>query len=279
MPRPALSTWSIHHALGPIYSPADDNSGRLTADRDDSGALTLLEVPERMARLGILDLEICHFHFPSITPEYVSELRGKLLASGVRLFSILVDSGDITHPDERKREDQLDWIRSWIDIASDCGASHARVIAGEAEIGNTQSLDNHPAIEMSATNLSMLAQYGKDHGVQIITENFRTLTQRPAPLLEILKRCEGTVGLCADFGNYPRTSRLEDLNAILPYATSCHAKPDYLNNGTMDRTEFDRNLVAARATGFDGPYSLIFEGEGDEWAGVETIRDAVQAFI
>lgn len=279
MPRPALSTWSIHRALGPIYSPAEDNSGRLMADRDGSGALTLLDVPERMARLGILNLEICHFHFPRIDSEYVSELRGKLLEADVRLFSILIDSGDITHPDVGIREAQLDWIKSWIDTASECGASHARVIAGEAEIGNAQSYKNHPAIEMSATNLSMLAQYGRDRGVQIITENFRTLAKRPAPLLEILRRCDGTVGLCADFGNYPRTSRFDDLTAVLPYATSCHAKPDYLSNGDMDRREFERNLEVARATGFDGPFSLIYEGEGDEWAGVATIRDAVQACI
>ena len=275
MPCTALSTWSIHNALGPIYRSADDGSDRMIAVRDESGVMTLLGVPARMALLGIRNLEICHFHFPSVANSYIGALRSALEKADVSLYSILIDAGDITHPNESQREADLAWIRSWLDIAGRCGATHARVIAGEAEVNGSSELIDHPAVRLSAENLTALAAYGKDQGVKVITENFRKLTRRPEPLLAILGLCEGAIGLCADFGNYHDASRYNDLAAILPHATSVHAKPEYDASGGMERPDFIRCLNLARDADFDGPYSLIFSGDGDEWQGVAGIRDVV----
>jgi len=275
MPSTALSTWSIHNALGSTYRCADDGSDRMIEVRHQPGVMTLLGVPARMASLGIRNLEICHFHFPSVADSYIDALRSALEEADISLYSILIDAGDITHPDENQREADLAWIRSWLDIAGRCGATHARIIAGEAEAKGSGELIDHPAVRLSAENLTVLAAYGKNRGVQVITENFRRLTRRPEPLLAILRLCEGALGLCVDFGNYPDTTRYDDLAAILPHATSIHAKPEYDVAGVMERSDFIRCLDLARDADFEGPYSLIFSGEGDEWQGVAGIRDVV----
>ncbi|MBI3958360.1 MAG: hypothetical protein HY328_06080 [Chloroflexi bacterium] len=36
----------------------------------------------------------------------------------------LIDAGDITRPDPARREQELAWIRGWLDVASAIGASH-----------------------------------------------------------------------------------------------------------------------------------------------------------
>jgi len=280
MPRLSLSTWSIHRSLRIGYGPADGGIGRLVPDQDEPGSHSLLAVPSRMAAHGANTLEICHFHFPSTDQSYLDELRTSLDESGVELFSILVDAGDITAEDMTQRDADLDWIRDWLDVAGGCGASHARIIAGQTDVEGTAHGDwrDHPVIRMSADHLKMLAAYGQDCGVQVITENFRALTKRPEQVLAILDLCEEQVGLCADFGNYGGPTKYDDLTAILPYADAIHAKPEY-QNGIMDRTDFNRCLDLSRDARFDGPYSLIFEGSSGEWDHLNEIRDVVKAYV
>src|SRR5262249_49446349 len=144
--------------------------------------------------------------------------------------------------------------------ASACEAAHARVIAGDAEADA-----DGEAVRLSAQNLRELARFGRDNGVHVITENFRPLTRRAEPLLAILDRCEGEVGLCADFGNFGGPTKYDDLAAILPRADSVHAKAHYPAAGRMEREDFLQCMELSRKTIFDGPYSLIFDGPGDEW--------------
>ena len=49
-----------------------------------------------------------------------------------------------------------------------------------------------------------IIDYARDCGVRVMTENFKRLTQRAAPLLDILNRCDGKIGLCTDFGQFQR---------------------------------------------------------------------------
>ena len=79
------------------------------------GELSLLEVPARIAEFGINTLELCHFHIPSLDKGYLNELRGALEAADVELFSLLIDHGDITHPEYADQD--LVWIGKWIETA------------------------------------------------------------------------------------------------------------------------------------------------------------------
>jgi sugar phosphate isomerase/epimerase len=276
--RLSISSWSLHRALGPRYQ-ADPTTGQLVADTPTPGALTLLELPEQIAARGIKTLEVCHFHFPRLDQAYLDEFKAACQEAGVELFSLLIDAGDITHPDPAERAGDLKWIQDWLEIAGRCGASHARVIAGKADIEpqNGRAKD-HPAIRLSAENLQALARFGREQGVRVITENFQPLAKRPEQLLAILDLCEGGVGLCADFGNFHGPTKYDELAAILPRADSVHAKAHYPQAGEMERDDFVRCLELSRQAGFSGPYSLIFDGPGSEWDSLEEIKGVVERY-
>jgi sugar phosphate isomerase/epimerase len=263
-----------------MYHLADDGSGRLVPHDDTPGELTLLDLPAAVAAQGIQTLEVCHFHFPNLEQSYLNEFRAALAEAGVELFSVLIDAGDITQPDPIGREADLAFIRNWLDVAARCGAGHARVIAGNAELPEENgAIGDHDLIKLSAGHLRELARVGRDSGVQVFTENFRALTKRPEAIVAIMERCEGQVGLCADFGNYKGETKFDDLKAILPYATSVHAKADYPQAGQMQREDFERCLMLAQAAEFDGPYSLIFDGPGSEWNSLVEIREVVKSYL
>lgn len=265
----SVSTWSLHRQLGRAwYVPTADG---LQNKSDQTDRVELMAVPELVASHGIHQLEVCHFHFPSVDVGYLNEFRSELERHAVTFFSLLIDTGDITHPNEQQREEELNLVRNWIDVAGRCGALQARVIAGDAEA-------SEEAIALSAKNLGLLVDYANDRGVEISTENFKKLTQRADPLLDILNRCPSELALCADFGNFKGETKYDDLAAILPHATTVHAKGNYVN-GALDKTDFGKCMDLSTSANFEGPYVLIFSDEGEEWPYLQSLKNDIQTYL
>jgi sugar phosphate isomerase/epimerase len=229
-------------------------------------------------------LEIVHFHFPTQESSYFAEVAAAVKDAGVELFSILIDAGDITNPDVARRQQDLAWIRSWIDAAAACGASHVRVVAGYSHVERSGgALADHPVIQLSAQSLRALATYAGDQGVRVITENFRETGSRADQLLAILDLCEGEVGLCADFGNFKGETKYEELGAIFPHADSAHVKAEYDAAGQIIEEEFACGLSLLTESGFDGPMSLIFDStlhrDESEWDNLIAMRKFVDSYL
>jgi sugar phosphate isomerase/epimerase len=270
-PRLSVTTWSLHRALGLSYPDAPGQERQPARETWGPGEVTLLELPARVAAAGIRTMEICHFQIPSRDAAYLGELRGALNEAGVQLFSLLIDDGDLTHPDHHARD--CAWIGGWIDTAAALGAERARVIAGKAEhSGETMA--------RSVAGLRELAARGRAQGVRVTTENWFPLLSRPEHVHELLDRLEGAVGLNGDFGNWGGPTKYDDLAAIFPRAESSHAKARFSAEGEMDREDYVACLEIARRAGFSGPYTLVYDGPGnDEWRGLELEAEVVREYL
>ena len=285
MSRISTSSWSLHRTLGspPLFGPGQP----FPQNSSGNGAIALLELPAALAHAGIGTLEIVHFHFPTADTPYLEEMKSAIGQADIELFSVLIDAGDVTDPDDEARADEMAWIRSWLDVAAHVGATHARVVAGCRPVEPTRSPDgasllDHPVIRRSARSLRELAGYGTSIGVQVITENFRETTSRADQVLAILELCEGQVGLCADFGNYSGADRYEELAALFPRADSAHVKALYDDGGQPDEDEFRHTLKMLAQAGFDGPMSLIFDtalhGNKSEWDNLSKMKEVAAPF-
>ncbi len=270
----AVSTWSLHRDLGPMYPGV----ALEPASRPDlsygEGAITLLEAPATVAAMGIHNLEVCHFHFPRVDSEYLAEFRRQLQSAGVRFLTLLIDTGDITAPEPETREQHLAHIRRWIEIAAEAGAKQVRVIAGDAE-PDPEGVCMRRSIE----GLRALEEFARSLGVGVITENWHALAMSPDVLLTVLDGLEGRVGLCGDFGNYSGPTKYEDLAAILPRAITIHAKADFPRAGEIDMDDFCRCLDLSREAGFEGHYVLIFDGPGEEQPSLRQMAEVVQPYL
>ena len=274
MPELAVSTWSLHRTLGPIYRDLAPHAAPRAAEYPyGQGSVSLLDLPAAAAAHGIYLLEVCHFHLPRTDRAYLGMLRERAAAAGVGLQTLLIDGGDISAADDETRERDMACIRDWIDVASALGARQARVIAGYSQ------QDDAAAVQRSSAGLAALARHGDEQSVRVITENWLALTTRPETLLAILSRAGAGVGLCVDFGNYQGPGKYDDLRQILPQATSIHAKAGFPEPGRMDTVDFRRCLDLARAAGFGGPYVLIFDSDGDEWTHLEQMIEMVRPYL
>jgi hypothetical protein len=116
--------------------------------------------------------------------------------------------------------------------------------------------------------------------VRVLTENFHSLTATPEAVLTLLDGLEGKVGLLADFGNWKGPNKYADLAQIFPRAECYHAKCHFSAAETMDREDYVRCLELARQLGGVGPYSLIYDGPGnDEFTGLRLEREIVRNYL
>ncbi len=255
MPRLSLTTWSLHPLL--------------TAQTDP---MRLVDVPARIREAGITTLEICHFHFPDTGPDTLQQLRASLDATGVELFSILIDMGDISSDDTAGRQADIQAIEGWIDVAARLGAKVVRVVAGEA--GPTDDA----ALDRSIDALRHLSSYATARGVRVLTENFKPLASTAANCHRILDALEGNVGLCADIGNFPAERRIDEFRAVAARAESVHVKASYDVQRQPDAEELLRCLDATREANFDGPYTLVYDRPDDRWQGIARLREIVAPY-
>lgn len=269
-PRIAVSSWSLHHKLG--YSHANGPSGREDAPAQPTwgqGQLKLMELPAALRAHGYARVELCHFHIGSLDPAYLEDVRSAFVDQGVVIQTLLIDDGDITLPQSRARD--MAWMNRWIGAAARLGAIHARVIAGKQK----------PSVEtmaQSIARLKLLCHTAATQGVKLVTENWFDLTATPKEVHQILDGVGADLGFLADTGNWGGATKYADLKSIFARAQLCHAKAHF-NGYALDEVDFGKCIQAAESAGYQGPYTLIFADEGDEWQGLAKERDFVLSQI
>jgi sugar phosphate isomerase/epimerase len=241
----AVSSWSLHRLL-------------------TQHGLDLLDLPAELALRGYDAMELCHFHLPSNDPAYLTTLRSTLTASGIRLQSLLIDDGDLSHPSESTKWET--WIGEQIDVAAALGAERARVIAGKQAFTEEGFLH-------AQGHLRSLATSAKDQGVRLTTENWFPLLDTPESVHRMLDALAGDLGLCGDYGNWPRPRKYADLPHILPRAETMHAKCEFLTGLEIDLEDYNACIDASLAAGFTGTYVIVNGGPADEWEAVAVTRD------
>ena len=271
-PRLALSTWSIHRALGITWPNSPESDGDAPFEETwGPGTISLMEVPARLVELGIDRLEICSFNIASRDRGFLDTLRAAIAESGIILQTLLIDDGDITDPVHAQRD--IGWIGRWIDVAAELGAEKARVIAGKRP-------PSPEVLDRTVAGLTELAGRGTDQGIRILTENWLATMAGPDEVHAVLDQLDGKVGFLADLGNWKGPTKYDDLASVLPRAENSHAHCTFTEDLEMDAEDFGRCLDVAREAGFSGPYTLIYNGPSDdEWRAVELERDFIRAHL
>lgn len=271
----SLTTWSLHRSLGPLrmtqWNP--ETQEQIIEEVPQPANIELIALPAIAAERNFKAMDVCHFNFPSTSPQYLQQLRQAFADAEVTFYTLLVDYGDISSSDPVRRSSDIAYIKDWIDVAATVGAERVRVVAGESAPSDTEGL------KLAAAALSELIDYATPKNVNIITENFKSLSSTPENCLYLYNACNEQLGLICDFGNFKSTQKYDELAQILPFAESVHAKAHYDENGLPDAPEFQRCLELLPKAEYDGPITIVFDGAGDEWEGITRVQNIVENYL
>ena len=256
-----VSTWSLHRTLGSYVSPDSGVlGGACRAGASEPVGLALLDLPAALREHGYDTLQICHFHLPSRSPEYLASLRGALDDAGITLDGILVDDGDLTDADHADQTEA--WMGTWLRDAAALRANRVRLMVGGGE-------PTPGIVREVAGRLSRLAAENPD--VRIVIENWTGVLRDADSVQGVLEAVNGSIGLLIDLGNWRGPDRFTELERIAPLAETCHAKCRFIGS-EPDTDEFQQGLRILRDTDYTGPMALIYDGvDDDEWAKLDRI--------
>lgn len=249
----ALSSWAVHKAIGFEVEDGPDK-GPQPYRQVGPDPIDIRDLPAIAKAHGFGRIELCHFHLDRSDPTVVDDLRRALAAEDVVLQSLLIDDGDLAHPDPTVAERHERWIAAWLQTASLLGAERARVVGGKTR--------REGDVDAVAPRLQRLAT---GTPVRIVTENWLATLDEPSQILRLLDLCEGEIGLNVDLGNWSGPQNLEWIEAIAGRAETCHAKCDVVD-GENDLQGFGAAVDAAIRGGYVGPLTLVNGAGSDrEW--------------
>lgn len=266
--RVSVSSWALHPALGTVApGRPGDPEGRLMTPHD--GALDLLDVPAQLAARGIHTMELCHFHVSDRSDAYLEKLKANLEASGVELWSLLIDDGDLTDPEHGERDRA--WILGWIDTASRLGATCVRIIAGKQP-------PTEENLAKAVAQLKILAMEAYVRGVHVLTENWFPTLSTPDAVSHVMYTLDGAVGLNFDFGNWGGPQKYANLGKIVRWAEGSHAKCDF-SGGVPNVDDYTACLEVTKDGGYSGPYSIVHGEPNDLWGSIETQKKLIEPYL
>lgn len=176
---------------------------------------------------------------------------------------------------------QISQTHRWIRAAARIGASQVRVFAGTPVPG-----DEEAAWTRCAAALRQSAAFGMELGVRVSLQNHNhlQLVRTGEDLLRMRQTVDhpnlGHVLDCGQYAGSPGASGyhedperesfdyMSSIEKTAPYATHVRAKIYRVQDGWESSLDYDRIFQALCGAGYNGWISLVYEGKGEERAGI-----------
>lgn len=235
----SCSSWSYHRTI---------EAGKL----DQKGWIRRCAQELKLDGVELLDV-----HFPSVERSYLKELKKLIIDLGLTIACVSV-SNHFTGRKEKERQENIDKVKKWVDIASYMGAPVLRIFAGSAE-----ELSRPDRWDKVIKCLRECADYGEEKGIVLGLENHGGFSAD-----EVLRMIKETgsewLKLTLDTGNFPDDS-YNSIGRTAPLAVIVHAKLYELDEaGKEKRLDYEKILAILAERNYLGFLSIEFEGEAEE---------------
>lgn len=238
--------------------------------------LTLQDFIDDCARMNLEGTELTSYYFPKApTPEFLRGLKGHAFKQGLTISGTAVGN-DLCHPPGEKRDQQLAYVKEWVDYAEIMGAPVIRIFSGNTKSGQSPEEAHRLAVE----GMEECCQYAGEHGVFLALENHGGLTSEVDGMLQLIKDVKSPwFGVNVDTGNFHSSDVYGDLAKIAPYALNVQVKVVIKPaGGEKQPTDFPRLAQILKDTDYRGFVVLEFEEKEDPRKAcpefVEVMREA-----
>lgn len=259
------------------------------------GKLDILSFIEEAHRIGADGVELLDFFYKDAPTERVLA-KSKLSELGLPcpIFSV---ANNFAKAEAPERAAQVDRIKFGVDEAKFFGAGVVRVFAGDV----TEGLSYDQIRSWIVDGLAEAADYAHSHGIRLALENHGQLAGRGdqvrALIEDVRSKCgHDALGANPDTGNFVLVDQ-DSVNAVREEAHLAYMvhfkdfapgqgpfnalsgkqyRGTVIGEGAVDLTGC---VAALRGAGFDGWFSLEYEGDGDPIAEVARSLQNARALL
>ena len=222
--------------------------------------------------------EVTAYYFPaSVNADYLLNLKRQAFLRGVPISGTAVGN-TFTHPAGVRRDEQIKYVKQWIDRAAILGAPHIRVFAGELQQGTTKA----EAKKFCIAAMEECCAYAGQKGVILGLENHGGIVGESADLLDIIKAVQSPwCGINLDTGNFRTDDPYRDLELCAPYAVNVQFKAEIWPRGQEEKSPGDMKRVVRilRSAKYQGFMALEYEAAEDAWSAVPRLLKEMRELI
>jgi sugar phosphate isomerase/epimerase len=229
-------------------------------------AMTYEDVIRVAVDTGTDGIDMTVYWLPATSDEYLLGLRRFAYRNRVEIYSIGTRVR-LAQPTAELRQQQLDELTKWLDVAQRVGATHVRVFSGDRPAGATLE----QSIGFAAETLKRGAELAGARGLILGLEDDGGITDFAKETIEIVKRADSPwAGMNLDIGNFRPPDVYGQIEMSIPYAVSTHIKTSVaLDDGkTRAPMDLDRVFRMFAEQGYRGYMGLEYEASGDPSAEV-----------
>ena len=231
--------------------------------------LTQADFPEFLAdHFKIHNVEFLPQHFADTDPSTIDKVKAGLKKANSRCCNLMgVEFSGGVFMRTTDRQTLAKEAERWVGVAVALSSPSMTVaLTGE---GTTDP-------QVAAENLTPVIDAAQRQGIKVLFHNDNLHRENAETLIAVIgKLGRERTGTCPDFGNFATKSAdfaLSQLRLLAPYASNiCHSKDGIAEKGKFYADNFPASMQVMRETGFNGLYSLEFEGLGDPLEGVRRL--------
>ena len=231
--------------------------------------LTQADFPEFLAdHFKIHNVEFLPQHFADTDPSTIDKVKAGLKKANSRCCNLMgVEFSGGVFMRTTDRQTLAKEAERWVGVAVALSSPSMTVaLTGE---GATDP-------QVAAENLAPVVDAAQRQGIKVLFHNDNLHRENAETLIAVIgKLGRERTGTCPDFGNFATKSAdfaLSQLRLLAPYASNiCHSKDGIAEKGKFYADNFPASMQVMRETGFNGLYSLEFEGLGDPLEGVRKL--------
>jgi sugar phosphate isomerase/epimerase len=241
----SLAEWSLHRAL---RNGELDHLDFITSARTDYG----LEGVEYVNQF---------FMDRAKDTSYLTEMKTRADGEGVHSLLIMCDGeGRLGDPDDEARTVAVENHYKWVEAAKFLGCHSIRVNAASEGSWDEQK-------KLAADGLRRLAEFGDEHGINVIVENHGGLSSNGQWLSEVIQTVDHPrSGTLPDFGNFKISDtetydNYKGVEELMPFAKAVSAKSyDFDEDGNETELDYPRLVKIVLDAGYSGYIGIEYEG-------------------
>lgn len=241
------------------------HSTRGRSEADPSKRISMMDFVDYCADQRCPGAELTSYFFPPDTDMgYLLKLKRHAFLRGITLTGSAVGN-KFTLPYGEERDQQMAYVKKWIDYSAIMGIPHLRVFAGPKG-----ELSHDKAVQMCIESLKECCDYGGEKGVFLGIENHGGIVAEPDELLRIIDEVSHPwLGINLDSANFHTDDPYADFEKCAGLAVNVQLKTEVRARGQQaEPADLKRYLGILRKASFQGFVVLEYEAAEDPWIAI-----------
>lgn len=215
---------------------------------------SLPDILNYAASQGFDAVDITGYFFPGYpnvpSDEYINQIKKHTFLLGLDISGTGVKN-DFTNPDPKKRAEDIQLVKNWIDVAVKLGAPVIRVFSGPIPKGYENKREEVERYLVEA--LAECAKYGEKRGVLVGVQNHGDFLQTADQVIRVVKAVNSKwLGTIVDTGYFLTKDPYQDVAKVMPYAVNFQVKESPFGPRSPIKTDLVKLLQIVKESGYRG---------------------------